>query len=91
MVTHGGIPGLWLCGPPGVGKTSVGWEIYSELVRSGIQTGYVDIDQLGMCYPELATDPGRHRMKTRNLGAVVAVYRAAEARCVVVSGVIDAV
>jgi uncharacterized protein YhfF len=30
----------------------------------------VDIDQLGMCYPEPASDPGRHRMKARNLGAV---------------------
>jgi adenylylsulfate kinase-like enzyme len=83
------IPVLWLCGPPGVGKTTVGWEIYSELVRSGIQTGYVDIDQLGMCYPEAAYDPGRHRMKARNLGAVIAGYRAADARCVVVSGVVD--
>jgi adenylylsulfate kinase-like enzyme len=89
-VTDRVTPVLWLCGPPGVGKTTVGWEIYSELVRSGIQTGYVDIDQLGMCYPEAASDPGRHRMKARNLGAVVAGLRAAGARCVVASGVVDA-
>jgi hypothetical protein len=49
----------------------------------------VDIDQLGMCYPEPASDPGRHRMKAQNLGAVVANYRAAGARCVIVSGVVD--
>lgn len=84
------VPVLWLCGPPGVGKTAVGWEIYEGLVRSGIQTGYVDIDQLGMCYPEVASDPGRHRMKARNLDAVVRGHRAAGARCVVVSGVVDA-
>ncbi|WP_089009960.1 AAA family ATPase [Micromonospora viridifaciens] len=84
------VPVLWLCGPPGVGKTAVGWEIYSELIRSGVQTGYVDVDQLGMCYPEPAGDPGRHRMKTRNLNSVIAGYRAAGARCVVVSGVVDA-
>ena len=89
-MTGGVIPVLWLCGPPGVGKTTVGWEIYSELVRSGIQTGYLDIDQLGVCYPEAASDPGRHRMKARNLGAVVANYRTAGVRCVVVSGVVDA-
>jgi adenylylsulfate kinase-like enzyme len=89
LVTDGAIPVLWLCGPPGVGKTAVGWEIHSELVRSGIQTGYVDIDQLGMCYPEVDSDPGRHRMKARNLATVVAGYRAAGARCVVVSGVVD--
>lgn len=51
--------------------------------------GYADIDQLGMCYPEPVSDPGRHRMKAQNLGAVVANYRAAGAQCVVVSGVVD--
>jgi adenylylsulfate kinase-like enzyme len=89
LVTNRAIPVLWLYGPPGVGKTAVGWEIYSEVVRSGIQTGYVDIDQLGMCYPEVDSDPGRHRMKARNMAAVVAGYRAAGARCVVVSGVVN--
>ena len=84
------IPVLWLCGPPGVGKTTVGWEIFSQLTRAGIETSYVDIDQLGMCYPEAASDPGRHRMKAQNLGSVVANFWAAGARCVVVSGVVDA-
>jgi hypothetical protein len=83
------IPVLWLCGPPGIGKTSVGWEIFTQLTRAGIEAGYVDIDQLGICYPEPALDPGRHRMKARNLGAVVANYRAAGARCVIVSGFVD--
>ncbi|MCW3814365.1 AAA family ATPase [Micromonospora sp. DR5-3] len=90
MATGEVVPVLWLCGPPGVGKTAVGWEIYTELIRSGVRTGYVDVDQLGMCYPEPAGDPGRHRMKARNLNAVIAGYRAAGARCVVVSGVVDA-
>jgi adenylylsulfate kinase-like enzyme len=83
------IPVLWLCGPPGIGKSTVGWEIFTQLTQTGIEAGYVDIDQLGICYPEPASDPGRHRMKARNLGAVVANYRAAGARCVIVSGVVD--
>ena len=83
------IPVLWLCGPPGIGKSTVGWEIFAQLTRAGIEAGYVDIDQLGICYPEPASDPGRHRMKAQNLGAVVANYRAAGARCVIVSGVVD--
>ena len=83
------IPVLWLCGPPGVGKTTVGWEIFTQLIRAGTEAGYADIDQLGMCYPEPVSDPGRHRMKAQNLGAVVANYRAAGARCVIVSGVVD--
>jgi hypothetical protein len=82
---------LWLCGPSGVGKTTVAWEIYSQLARAGTGIGYVDIDQLGICFPEPAADPGRHRMQARNLGAVIAAYRAAGARSVVVSGVVDPV
>lgn len=85
----GAIPVLWLCGPSGVGKTTVAWEIYSRLTQSGVDAAYVDIDQLGMCHPEPASDPGRHRLQAENLGAVVAGYQAAGARCVVVSGVVD--
>lgn len=81
---------LWLSGPPGVGKTTIGWEIFRELTLAGIETGYVDIDQLGICYPEPASDPGRHRMKAVNLGAVLASFRAAGSRCAIVSGVVDA-
>lgn len=83
------VPVLWLCGPPGVGKTAAGWEIYSQLARAGTRVGYVDIDQLGMCFPAPADDPGRHRVQARNLDVVVGAYRAAGAQCVVVSGVVD--
>jgi adenylylsulfate kinase-like enzyme len=82
---------LWLCGPPGVGKTTVGWEIFTQLIRDGIEAGYVDIDQLGIFYPEPPGDPERHRIKARNLSAVVTNFRAAGARCVIVSGVVDPV
>ncbi|MFK4183688.1 hypothetical protein ACI2L4_06665 [Streptomyces sparsogenes] len=80
---------LWLCGPPGVGKTEVGWELFAQLRRAGVEAGYVDVDQLGICYPEPAADPGRHLLQARNVGAVLAGFRAAGARCVVVSGVVD--
>jgi len=85
------IPVLWLCGPPGVGKTTVGWEIFTQLTRDGIEAGYVDIDQLGIFLPEPPGDPERHRIKARNLGAVVTNFRAAGARCIIVSGVVDPV
>jgi hypothetical protein len=94
------LPVLWLYGASGVGKTTVTWELFVELTREGVAAGYVDIDQLGMCYgpptpqhwaPEPATDPGRHRLKARTLDAVVLNFQDAGARCVVVPGVTDPV
>jgi adenylylsulfate kinase-like enzyme len=50
------LPVFWLYGPSGVGKTTTAWALYEQLAREGVRTGYVDIDQLGMCYapPTLA-------------------------------------
>jgi hypothetical protein len=99
MTDVDGTPVLWLYGPPGVGKTTVGWELYTQLAQDGISVGYVDIDQLGMCYaaptsqnwaPEPAADPGRHRLKAASLNAVLPNFRAASAQCVIASGVVDA-
>jgi hypothetical protein len=93
------LPVLWLSGASGVGKTTVAWELYVRLVREGVSTGFVDIDQLGICYgaptpqqwaPEPAADPGRHRRKARALDAVVGNFRDAGARCLIVPGVTDA-
>ncbi len=94
------LPVLWLYGASGVGKTTVTWGLFVQLAGEGVPTGYVDIDQLGMCYapptpqhwaPEPADDPGRHRLKARTLDAVVANFRDAGARCVLVPGVTDPV
>lgn len=84
------IPLLWLCGPPGVGKTAVAWEVYRRLVAMGVRTAYLDVDQLGMCHPEPADDPDRHRLKARNVAALRRNFAAAGATCLVVSGVVDA-
>jgi adenylylsulfate kinase-like enzyme len=84
------VPVLWLCGPPGVGKTAVAWELYTRLVRARRAPAYVDVDQVGICYPPPTGDPARHALKARNLGALRAAFGAAGARCLVVSGVVDA-
>jgi adenylylsulfate kinase-like enzyme len=83
------IPLLWLCGPPGVGKTAVAWDVYQRLQRAGRAPAYVDVDQLGMCDPARASDRSRHGLQARNIGALRASYSVAGARCLIVSGVVD--
>ncbi|QMU70871.1 hypothetical protein [Streptacidiphilus sp. P02-A3a] len=94
------LPLLWLYGPGGVGKSAVGWELFTRLSREGTPIGYVDIDQIGMCYaaptaenwvPEPASDRVRYRLKSRSLDTVAARFRAAGARGLIVSGIIDPV
>ncbi len=74
-------------GPPGVGKSTIGWQVYRRMAADRWACAYVDIDQLGICYPELRSDPGRYRLKERNLSAVAANFADDGARGVVVSGV----
>jgi hypothetical protein len=83
------VPFLWLCGPSGVGKTTVGFEIFSQLERAGIRTGCLDLDQVGLCYPATGGDPENHDLKARNFGAVWPNFLAAGVRCLVVSGGVD--
>lgn len=77
-------PLLLLCGAPGTGKSSVAWEIYSRLVRSGTAAATLDLDVVGYGPPP---DHGSEAIKLANLASVAANYRAAGARCLVVSGV----
>ena len=83
------MPVLWVTGPPGVGKSAVAWEIYRRLTHAGAGPAYVDVDQLGMCYPATASDPDRHRLKARNVACLRASFAEAGARCLIVSGVVD--
>jgi hypothetical protein len=82
------LPFLWLCGPIGVGKSSAGWEIFSQLRKEGIKSGYADADQLGLCYPCPDDDPVNQRVKSRNVGAVFKAYREAGARCLILVGTV---
>jgi len=93
------VPVLWLYGPSGVGKSTIAWEIFTRLPTDTGRIGYVDLDQLGMCYappteqnwaPEPSSDHGRHRLQARTLDAILPNFAAAGVRGVVVSGVVDA-
>lgn len=81
-------PVLWLCGPAGVGKSTVSWQLYAELADSGVPVAFADTDQLSMCYPAPAGDPGRQRARALNAAAVIRNFRSAGARCVIISGLL---
>jgi hypothetical protein len=85
-VRNGRLPVLWLCGPPGAGKSAAGWALYAGLARSGARAGFIDIDQLGMCVPPSPDDVHRYRLKERNLSAMAGNFRAAGCDALVVAG-----
>lgn len=78
----------WLYGPPSVGKSATAWELFTQ-VLTGEPRGHFDIDQVGMCSPESADDPGRYALKARAAGRVVRRFTDAGVRTVVISGVLD--
>jgi hypothetical protein len=77
----------WLYGPPCAGKSSAAWHLHEHLLTG--PRAHVDVDQVGMSYPERSDDPGRHVLKTRAAGALVRRLASVGARTVVVSGVLD--
>jgi adenylylsulfate kinase-like enzyme len=54
-VDRPGVPFLWLCGPPGVGKSVVGYEIFMRVYRSGIKASFLDFDQVALWHPSRPT------------------------------------
>jgi broad-specificity NMP kinase len=88
-MTNPRLPVLWLCGAPATGKSTVAWQVFSDLADQGLCVGYLDIDQLGILQPPPDGDPHCHRFKVDNLAAMVGSYRTAGAQVLVISGVID--
>lgn len=81
------MPLLWLYGPPGVGKTSVAWEVFRSLSSSGVRAAVLDTDQIGLCLPTPAL-AGDHGVKARNLAGMWPNYAEA-ADCLIVCGMLD--
>ncbi|GAA1978233.1 hypothetical protein [Amycolatopsis minnesotensis] len=81
------VPLLWLYGPPGVGKTSVAWEVFRSLSASGVRAAVLDTDQIGLCLPTPAL-AGDHGVKARNLAGMWPNY-AGVADCLIVCGMLD--
>jgi predicted ABC-type ATPase len=88
VVAGGLVPFVWVCGPSGVGKSTIGWEVYRQLVGTGATAAYVDLDQIGFCRPAPSDDPENHRMSALNLAAVWPNYRVGGADSLVASGIV---
>lgn len=74
---------LWIAGPRAVGKSTVGWAVYSRLVAR-TKAGYVDLAQIAFATPPLDVEG-----KARRLDAVRRVYREEGARHLVVTGDVE--
>jgi gluconate kinase len=75
---------LWLYGPPGVGKSATGFELFEQLVESGERVAFVELDQIGMCMP--APVAARSAAKADNLLGILDNFAAAGANGVIVCG-----
>lgn len=77
------VPLLLLCGAPGTGKSSVGWEVYWLLMREGVSVAHVDLDGIGYGPPGHS---GSFDLKFQNVAAVWRSYLERGASALVVSG-----
>jgi molybdopterin-guanine dinucleotide biosynthesis protein len=88
-VTSASVPVLWLFGPSGVGKTTVGREICTRLGDSGVRCALIDTDMIGLCLPSNDDDPEHHNLKARNLGALWPAFQDAGAQCLILTGGVE--
>lgn len=80
---------IWIYGPPAVGKSATAWEVLNLVGSADPSVAYVDIDQLGMCYPDPDDDPVGHGLKATALAKLASVVAARGITTLVVSGVVD--
>jgi hypothetical protein len=80
---------LVLSGPPGVGKTAVGWRVFTRCTDLGQHPAFVDLDLLGAAWPAPDDDPHQSRLKAANLAVVWSNYRAVGSRRLIIAGVVE--
>lgn len=83
------VPLLILSGPPGVGKTTVSWEIFDQLIAEGFAPALADLDLLGASWPVPEDDPYNDRLKALNLRTTWQNFHANGARCLIAAGVVE--
>jgi broad-specificity NMP kinase len=80
---------LVLSGPPGVGKTTVGWRVFDRCTDLGQHPAFADLDLLGAAWPAPEDDPHQSRLKAANLAAVWSNYQVAGSRRLIIAGVVE--
>ncbi|MEU8400079.1 hypothetical protein AB0C28_33255 [Nonomuraea sp. NPDC048892] len=45
------VPVLWFSGATAAGKSTVGYEVFSQIVRTGVRAAYIDVKQIGALRP----------------------------------------
>lgn len=80
---------MLICGPAGVGKSTVGFQLYVRCLQAGLAASYVDLDQISFVRPAHPHDADGHRLKARNLAAIWQNYQAAGATHLIATGPID--
>jgi hypothetical protein len=84
------VPVLLITGPVGVGKSTVASEAVRQLRDAGIAHAYVDLAQIGACWPTPADDPWQERLLHRNLACMWSNFHEAGARRLVLCRVLEA-
>lgn len=83
------VPMLVISGPPGVGKSTLAWQVFSRGTSAGLDLAMVDLDLLGAAWPAPADDPHQSRLKAQNLTAVWTNFQANGSRRLIVAAVVE--
>ena len=79
---------LWLTGAAGVGKSVTAWQAFLDAAEGSI--AYVDVDQVGMLYPDVEHDQFGFQLKNDAVRELLGNYAAADVDVALISGVVDA-
>jgi adenylylsulfate kinase-like enzyme len=80
------VPIIWISGPRGVGKSTMAFELFTRLLKSGTAAGYIDLAQIGFLAAPFRADGRRHDIEVLNANFVANSFAASGARIIIVSG-----
>jgi hypothetical protein len=84
------VPVLLITGPVGVGKSTVGNEVFRLLCDARMPSAFIDLPALGNGWPPPADDPWNERLAHANLACAWENFQRAGARRLVLCRVLEA-